>query len=72
MNEVESRDNLLLEEAIRKLKPYFDSVQIFCTRHEEEKFGGTISVHAGKGNLFSRIGLVRAWLINEDRKGFNE
>lgn len=52
--------------AAEALSEHFDSVQIFCTRHDTGGEGGTINVKFGVGNYYARLGHIREWLIKED------
>ena len=45
------------------LGEYFDAVEIFATRHEED---GTVNVNWGSGNWFARYGQIRAWIVKEE------
>lgn len=58
----------MLDEHCNQLMEHFDSVQIFVTRHEEAKAGGTIYVNRGAGNWFARCGQIREWVVFEDQK----
>lgn len=53
----------LVESHLSQLSEFFDTVQIFATRHEAE---GTINVQMGQGNFYARYGHVRLWLKNEE------
>jgi hypothetical protein len=49
-----------------QLGEHFDSVQIFCTKHDGAE--GTASVNCGEGNWFARYGQIREWVEkNEER-----
>lgn len=50
---------------VNSLAEHFDSVQIFCTRHDGSK-DGTVNIHVGAGNWFTRYGFCHAWLIRQD------
>lgn len=52
-----------VDEAIEALSAQFDTVQIFCTRHEGEN---TIAVRKGSGNWYARHGQVMEWLADKD------
>jgi hypothetical protein len=56
-----------LEDAANSLIEYFDSVQIFATRHEPTK-GGTLDVKFGLGNWLARRGQVSDWLIKNEEQ----
>lgn len=51
----------------RQLGEYFDSVQIFVTRHESGERDGTINVNAGIGNWFTRFGQIKEWVIKQEQ-----
>lgn len=61
-------DELLkkLVEAIEKLYPYFDSIQIFAVKHVDNKIG-TTNFATGKGDFFSRFGLISLWVKEQKR-----
>lgn len=46
---------------INELSSYFDSIQIFATRHVDEKLGTTRFVY-GTGNWYARYGLTKHWV----------
>jgi hypothetical protein len=54
-----------LREVCQQLGEHFDSVQVFCTRHESGELGGTVNVQYGAGNWFARYGIVECWLVKE-------
>jgi hypothetical protein len=58
-------DVALVMAAINSLSEHFDSVQIFITRHEDQK---TTNINAGVGNPFTRQGQIREWLIKVDEQ----
>lgn len=71
MNDSESdQDMKRIEASAHSLGEHFDTVQIFCTRHESEseESGGTINCNYGLGNWFARYGHVRDWLIRQDER----
>jgi hypothetical protein len=47
-----------------ELYPYFDTVQILCTKHEGNGIG-TTQMNYGVGNWFARIGQAQDWLNRE-------
>lgn len=51
-----------LTKAATVLMEHFDSVQIFCTRHEGD---GTVRISEGAGNYYARFGQVEEWMIRE-------
>lgn len=58
----QDRDVEIVQKVIDTLGEHFDSVQIFCTRHDPSVQNGTVRVHMGAGNWFARFGLVSLWL----------
>jgi len=70
--ESKDRDLELARKAVAALGEHFDSVQLFCTRHEPATENGTTSVNTGIGNWFARYGQVKLWVANqEEREHFN-
>lgn len=61
-------DTERVAKAAESLGEHFDSVQIFCSRHESGSHDGTIRVIKGCGNWFARYGQVREWMIREDEQ----
>lgn len=57
-----------VQDACQVLIEHFDTVQIFCTRHEPEVENGTINVNYGEGNWFARYGLVHEWMTRQDER----
>lgn len=55
-----------VREAAQALGEHFDSVQIFATRCEQGELDGTVNVHIGVGNWFTRYGQVQDWLVKQD------
>lgn len=62
----ESSDCDRIDKCLDELSEYFDSVQIFATRHEMGSDGGTAGVVRGRGNWFARIGQVSSWVAQMD------
>ena len=60
----EKEDLKIVKDACARLMEHFDSVQILTTRDDHKI--GTVNVSFGSGNYFSRIGLVRNWLLTEE------
>lgn len=61
-----------VKKAAHELIEHFDTVQIFCTRHESGELDGTVNVNFGKGNWFTRYGQVQSWFIKENQFSRNE
>lgn len=49
---------------IEELSAYFDSIQIFATRHVDDKIGTTRFVY-GAGNWYARFGLASIWIQSQ-------
>lgn len=52
--------------AARTLGEYFDTVQIFCTRHGSSA-DGTTHFQFGLGSWFARIGHITYWMWKQKR-----
>lgn len=67
-----TRENDLLEiivnEKAKELLKYFDSVQIFCTKYENDKIG-TTHIHTSVGNFFAGYGQIKLWLKKQNLFG---
>lgn len=50
----------------KELAEFFDAVQIFASRDESGEHEGTINIHIGTGNWFTRYGQVREWIVKTD------
>ena len=61
-------DMARLRAAVHTLNEFYDSVQIFTTRHDPEESGGTVSVSYGEGNWYARVGYIRDWLVTQDER----
>lgn len=72
MREQESQDVARVREACEKLQEHFDSVQIFCTRHESGELEGTVNIQLGLGNWFARYGQVVHWMSEQDQDSRNK
>jgi len=59
------KKQLLLDGYVKILKGHFDSVRVFCTKHEDEG-DVTFSFDSGRGNLQAQLGQIRAWLLEKD------
>ncbi len=52
-----------LRKIANMLGEYYESVQIFVTRHDAADGEiGTVAVDYGSGNLYARLGQARDWL----------
>jgi len=56
----------LLDDALKVLGEHFDSVQIFCSRHESTLEDGTVLACKGIGNWYARYGQVQEWIVKQD------
>jgi hypothetical protein len=63
---LENEDVKRVGRVVTELGEHFDSVQIFATRCESGELGGTITVHMGTGNWFTRYGQVKEWIVKQD------
>jgi hypothetical protein len=59
-----------VDDALNELIKYFDAVEIFCSRSNEE---GTISqcVNKGLGNWYARYGQIKAWVHDSEMERIN-
>jgi len=55
------RDEKVLRKALNELGEYFDTVQIFVTRHDPAEENGTLEYNCGIGNYYARLGQVKMW-----------
>lgn len=62
----EDADMALIKSHVSVLAEHFDSVQVFCTRHDNQNLKGTINAHYGAGDWFARYGHVSTWLKTEE------
>lgn len=60
------QDIKLITDHVNALGEHFDTVQIFCTRHEPTEADGTIAIQKGVGNWFARYGHIRTWIAKQD------
>jgi len=58
-------DLQLVKDAVKTLDKYFDTVQIFCSRHISNE---THFVQDGVGNWYARYGQIGVWLKVEESK----
>jgi hypothetical protein len=61
----ENSDMSVIEKHCTELMKKFDTVQLFCSRHEIDT-GGTVNCHTGQGNFFARYGHVKQWVLKEE------
>jgi len=63
-NKNEAEFNSVISDEMRKkideLATYFDSIQIFATKHNGDEFGTTRFI-LGNGNYFATVGLIKLW-----------
>lgn len=55
-----------LKKACEVLGEHFDTVQVFCTRHEPGEHDGTLTMAWGAGNFYTRYGQIAEWIIKTD------
>lgn len=65
MNADNENDLGRIKECAEKLGEHFDSVHIFCTRHEPTTDNGTLCFSWGSGNWFARKGQIEEWIEQE-------
>lgn len=63
---IRDEDMKRIQAALDLLSEHFDTVQVFCTRHEAGRLEGTVTADMGTGNWYARYGQVRAWLLHQD------
>jgi len=51
----------VLEEKIKDIKPLFDSIIIFATKHNDDKIG-TTRIKLESGNFFANYGMTKLWV----------
>ena len=69
--EEHERDLARVEQAVAGLGEFFDSVQVFVSKHTnpgEDEDQATFTAHRGCGNWCTRYGQVREWLLYEDER----
>ena len=64
--QMRNNDMERVQKALDTLAEHFDSVHIFCTRHEGGQLGATVKMSMGVGNWFARYGQIREWLLIEE------
>lgn len=69
-NDKTDRDIQMIQMAVDRLGEHFDSVQIFCTRHEGAS--GTTRMAVGGGNWFARYGQIIYWLHQQQEDARQE
>jgi hypothetical protein len=62
---MKDEDLRLVNAHVAQLSEFFDTVQIFCTRHQNT---GTINVNCGSGNWYTRYGHIKCWIRNEENR----
>ena len=67
MSDSEAKAKLeIVKKHCDELTEHFDTVQLFCTMHEDEGDKNTLSFKFGKGNWFARYGQIREWVVKQD------
>ena len=61
-------DEKIINSALDMLVEHFDTVQIFCSRHEANKENGTVGFQAGRGNMYAREGQIKSWLTKHKER----
>ena len=62
------RDDALIDRHIAALMEHFDTVQIFVSRHQPGRGGGTMVLDRGAGHWHARYGQIREWQLRMDRE----
>ncbi len=58
-DEIQKDDEVFVDEIVKKLHHRFDAIQVFVTRQEPD--GRTMAYSAGRGNFYSRWGVIHEW-----------
>lgn len=56
----------LIKQHCGALYEHFDTVQIFCQKHDHEHQRGTVKFDHGSGNYYARYGQAKHWVIVEE------
>lgn len=64
-------DEERLEKAVETLGEFFDTVQVFVSRHDTET-NCTYKVECGSGNLLARMYQAEVWLGEQQPQDENE
>jgi hypothetical protein len=67
-NNDENEEISMVKKHASELGEHFDTVQIFCTRHESGTEDGTVTIKMGTGNWFARYGQVVEWVKKQDER----
>lgn len=67
MSDNKSESFKIIESAAAKLGENFDAVVVIASTHEQGSFGSRWA-YSGTGNYYTRLGLVREWLIREEER----
>ncbi len=65
-----NRKDKAIAGALSTLMQYFDTVQIFATKHKDSD-DSTSSYHMGAGNIFARLSQIRLWLEEQENMIIN-
>jgi hypothetical protein len=66
--EQKDADLEMLAKHVEQLGEHFDTVQIFCSRHDAGQEDGTVALNDGAGNWFARYGQIREWINKRDER----
>lgn len=58
--EIQEHDENYVDQKVKELMTHFDACQVFVTRTEPD--GRTMAYSAGRGNFYSRWGMIHEWL----------
>lgn len=57
-----------VQRAVESLGEHFETVHIFCTKHEPGDGHGTFNCSAGSGNWFARFGQIKGWTVKMEEQ----
>ena len=66
MEEFDNPETEIVQRHIDQLLEHFDTVHVFCTRHEPDK--GTFNISRGDGNFFARFGQISEWITQSNEQ----
>lgn len=64
-------DMKIIGRHVAALMEHFDTVQVFCTRHNNADENKT-AANKGDGNWFARYGQVKEWFVKQEQGMRNE
>ena len=66
---MQDSDLALVKQAVDFLKEHFEAVQVFVSRDDSDRLGGTTNCNMGSGNYYARYGQVSLWVIAQEQDG---